>query len=50
MCHFGRAQYDRDLPILTDSLREQAQPIVDALNEGRIDTVQAEKLLGRIWI
>lgn len=34
--HFGRAEYDRNKPVLSQRLQEQAQPIVDALNAGLI--------------
>lgn len=49
MHHFGRAEYQRELPVMTDSLREQAQPIMDQLNAGTITTKEAEKLLDKIW-
>lgn len=48
--HFGRAEYQRDLPIVTDSIRTQAQPIVDALNAGTITQDEAiEKLKAIYW-
>ena len=46
--HFGRPEYDREKPILSDSLREQAQPIVDALNANTLDWETAKKKLDRI--
>lgn len=46
--HFGRAQYDRDKPVLSDYIREQARPIVDRLNAGELTIEAAEKLLDRI--
>lgn len=48
--HFGHAQYDRDKPILTDSIRAQAQPIIDALNAGTMTREEAEKELDKIWL
>lgn len=48
--HFGRTQYDRNLPILTDSLRAQAAPIVAELNAGTIGEDEARKRLARLWI
>lgn len=50
MKHFGHPQYDKHKPVLTDSIREQAQPIVDALNTGQISIAEAEKQLDKIWI
>jgi hypothetical protein len=47
--HFGRAAYDRNIPVLSDSLREQAEPIVAALNYGEISHERAKKLLAEIW-
>lgn len=47
--HFGHAQYDRDKPILTDSIRQQAEPIITALNAGDITREEAEKELDKIW-
>lgn len=50
LCHsFGAAQYHRDLPVLTDGVREQAQPIVDRLNAGEITDEQAKAELSKIW-
>lgn len=48
--HFGAAQYDRNKPILTDSIRSQAQPIVDELNAGDITLDEAKDRLEKIWI
>jgi hypothetical protein len=41
MHFFGRAEYSRDRPILSDSIRSQAQPIVDALNAGTMSLSDA---------
>lgn len=46
--HFGMAEYDRNLPILTDSKRSRATPIVDALNAGTLTEEQARKELDKI--
>ncbi len=43
--HFGRAEYDRNLPVLSDSLRAQAAPIVAELNAGTISENEARKRL-----
>lgn len=31
---FGMAQYDRDKPVVTESVRRQVQPILDLMNAG----------------
>lgn len=36
MHFFGRAEYQREKPVMSDSIRSQAQPIVDAMNSGTI--------------
>lgn len=46
--HFGRAQYDRSKPILTERLAAKAQPIVDALNAGTMSEVDARTELDKI--
>ncbi len=48
MHHFGRAQYDRRMPILSASIKAQAQPIVDALNTGEMELGQAVNELNKI--
>lgn len=48
--HFGAAEYCRDLPILTDSIRSQAQPIVDRMNAGELTDEQAIAELNRIYM
>ena len=48
LCHYGPAQYDRDKPILTESLREQGQSVCDRLNAGEISEEEAEVLLSKI--
>lgn len=45
--HFGRVEYDRDKPVLSDRIHKQAQPIVDQLNAGSITQEQAVRLLDR---
>ena len=50
MHHFGGPQYQRELPILTESLKKQAEPIVDALNNGSITVEEAKEKLDKIWI
>lgn len=49
MIFFGRAEYDRAKPILTDHLRAQGQAVCDKLNAGEIDVKQAEELLEKVW-
>lgn len=46
--HFGPIQYDRDKPVLSESIRQQAQPIVDALNAGTMNSETAKKELNKI--
>lgn len=48
--HFGRAEYDRERPVVSDSIRKQAQPIVDALNNGTMTIAEAEKKLDNIYL
>ena len=48
MHHFGRAEYDRNRPVLSESLREQAQPIVDRLNDGSMSHEEAKAMLDKI--
>lgn len=50
MVFFGIGQYDKTKPVLTDSLREQGQVIVDRLNCGEISESDARIELERIWI
>lgn len=50
MLHFGRAEYDREQPVLSDSIRKQAQPIVDGLNDGTITIDEATKRLQAIYL
>lgn len=49
MYHFGRAEYDRTKPIISESIRKQAQPIIDKLNSGELDEKEAINLLDRIY-
>ena len=49
MHHFGRCEYDRNKPVLSDSLRQQGQAVCDALNAGEIDWETAKKRLDKIW-
>ncbi len=46
--HFGRAEYDKNKPVISDSIRTQAQPIIDKLNAGEITEDDARKLLDQI--
>lgn len=46
---FGRAEYDRNKPVLSESLRKQAEPIVDQLNCGEITEDEAKKALDKIY-
>lgn len=50
ICHFARAEYARELPVLSESIKAQAQPIVDKLNEKQITEKQAVKELQRIYL
>lgn len=49
MEYFGRAEYDREKPILSESLRTQGQTICDDLNSGAIDEEEARRRLARIY-
>lgn len=49
MFHFGMAEYDRSNPVLTESVKQKAQPIVDALNAGTMTTQQAKEQLSKIF-
>lgn len=49
MFHFGRAAYHRDLPVLSESIREQASQIVQRLNAGEITEEEAKRQLGKIY-
>lgn len=48
MCFFGCPKYDSRKPVISESLREQAQPIVDKLNRGEMTEEQARKELDKI--
>lgn len=47
--HFGRAEYDRDKPILSKGLKEKAQEVCNLLNSNEIDETEAKKRLEAIW-
>jgi len=47
--HFGRAEYDRNIPVLSDSLREKAEPIVLALNDRSISEDEGRNRLSRLY-
>ena len=46
---FGAAQYESDKPILTDRLREWAEPIIADLNSGAITEEEGRNRLGRLF-
>ncbi len=46
---FGIAQYESDKPILTDRLREAAEPIVADLNSGAITEDEGRSRLDRLF-
>ena len=48
---FGAPQYDSRKPVFSESLREQAQPILDALNAGTMTDSEARQELrvGARW-
>jgi hypothetical protein len=50
MVHFGRAAYCKTDKILSESLRTQAQPIVDQLNSGNLTEESARKQLKKIYM
>ena len=47
--HFGRPEYDSREPVLPEGLKNQAQPIVDDLNDGKISEEEARSMLKKIW-
>jgi len=47
--HFGRAEYDKYKPVISESIRAQAQPIVDQLNAGMITEAEAIAALDKIY-
>jgi hypothetical protein len=47
--HFGKPEYDSAKPIITESIRNQAAPIVADLNEGLISEADAIVALDKIW-
>lgn len=49
MYFFGLAQYQRELPIITESMRIRVQPILDGLNSGELTESQAKEMLDKIW-
>lgn len=46
--HFGRAEYLQSKPVVSESIREQAMPIVNGLNDGTITEDEAMEQLARI--
>lgn len=44
---FGKAEYDRNKPVLSDARRERAQPIVDRMNAGEVSPDEGMALLDR---
>lgn len=49
MHFFGIPEYDKNIPVLNDRARAEAQPIVDKLNSGELTEEEAIKLLDKIW-
>jgi hypothetical protein len=47
--HFGRAEYQQEKPVVSKSIRRQAQPVIDGLNSGEISENEAKILLEKIW-
>lgn len=48
MQHYGRAEYDRDKPVMSDRMREQGNAVCILLNNQLIDIEQAKKILDKI--
>ena len=46
--HYGRAEYDKHKPILTDSLKKQGEAICDLLNSKVLKLEEARLILARI--
>lgn len=49
MIFFGCAEYDREKPVMTDSLREQGQAVCDALNARQITETEAIEQLSKVY-
>lgn len=49
MHHFGRAEYDRNKPVLTKSLHDQGMVVCQKLNSGEISENEANKILDAIY-
>ena len=49
MVHFGRANYDRNTPVYSDSLKSQIEPILAELNNGLISLDEALLHISKIW-
>ena len=49
MHFFGRAEYDENIPIITNRMRERVQPILDKLNSGEITEDKAKNELDKIY-
>lgn len=47
--HFGMPEYDRNRPILRDSLRERVEPIVADMNKGRISESEGRRRIKRLY-
>lgn len=49
MRHFARAEYERDKPVVSKSIREKAQPIIDRMNAGELSHDAGVAELERIY-
>lgn len=49
MIFYGRAEYDREKPVMSKSLREQGQAVCDALNAEEITETEAQERLRKIY-
>lgn len=48
LIHYGRPEYQRDYPIMTDSLQAQGQAVCDKLNSGDMTAEEARTALAKI--
>lgn len=46
--HFGRAEYDKNKSVLSETDRKKAQDVCDALNDNELTYKDAQKILDKI--
>ena len=50
MYFFGPVTYEKEKPIISESLRERIQPILKKINNGEITEDELKTILDKIWI